>query len=104
MQTILLGLVTVNEGARWSFEEETNRVDEIGPTSNNSFRRRQPVDQSSAVALGDDTRVCDHHDPAIGTASNESAEALLESERGVRKHVLIEGVSATCGDRFAMGR
>src|SRR3982750_4690728 len=75
---------------------------EIGPTSNDSFCRRQRVDQSSPVSLGYDTRVGDDHDAAVGAAANEPPKSLLESKRRMRKHVLGEGVSATRRDRFTL--
>src|SRR5690242_17082672 len=75
----------------------------LGPRTDDTPRRRESVHQPAAVRLGDDTWIGNDHDAAVGTAANQPAEALLEPQRRVRKHVLDERIPAPLRNRLAIG-
>src|SRR4051812_31704121 len=76
---------------------------ELTDWTDHSGRRGKRLEQLLAVALRDQARVHDDHDPTIRRRANQAAEALLQPQRCVRHHVLVECIAARSDDRFAPG-
>src|SRR5690349_19754000 len=78
--------------------------DDLAPPADLSPRGRQSLQQPASIAFGHDAWIGDDDDAEIGAAANQSAEALLETERRVGQHVLDERVAALGDDRLAVRR
>src|SRR5687768_7156744 len=64
--------------------------------------RWQSLHQRLAVRLGDEARVGDDDCTPVGFRSDQAAEALLQSERGMRHHVFSKRVAAALRYRLTM--
>src|SRR5690348_7192371 len=78
------------------------RFHDLTPRPDTAARLRQPLQQPTSICFRHDPWIGDDDDAAIGCASDETSEALLQSQRRVRKHVLDEGIAAVSDDRLAM--
>ena len=64
---------------------------------------RQRVQERPPVGLGQDPRVEDHDDAAVGPGADQPAEALLELDDGLGHLVLDERVAAALADLLEPG-
>ena len=63
----------------------------------------QGVEEGAAVGLGQDARIEDHDDPAVGLGADQPAEALLELDHRLGDLVLDERVAAAAADVLEPG-
>ena len=62
------------------------------------LRRREAVEEHTAVGLGEDAGIEDHHAAPILGGADEPTEALLELERRLRHLILHERIPAGSPD------
>ena len=77
-------------------------IDHFAPRTDLASRRGESFQQPTSVRFRHDSWVGDDDDATIGSAANESAESLLQSQRRVRQHVIDERIAAVRSDRFAV--
>src|SRR3989442_1807298 len=65
-------------------EELLARPPHVRPPAHDARRRRQPLEDQPAVALGDDAAVEQNHGADVAAGPNQSPEALFQLERAVR--------------------
>ena len=83
-------------------------LEECGDTAQEIVRighrvdgRRNRLAERRPVVLGDETRIRDDHDPAIGLRTHQPSESLPKLDDRLGKHIVAKGTAALAIDLLA---